>query len=337
MKAIGFTHSLAVDEPESLFEFDIEDPVATGRDMVVDVKAVSVNPADAKRRSWTAAEKPHEKPLVLGYDAAGVVSAVGPEVKNFSVGDEVWYAGDANRPGTNSQKHLVDERVVGRKPAKLNWAEAAAMPLTGLTSYELLFDRFGLAEGEGVGKSLLVIGGAGGVGSLTIQLARKLTNLTVIATASRPETADWCREMGAHNVVDHRDLVADVQGQGFEFVEYIVNYADTSQHWEAMTTLVAPQGKIGCIVETDDLIDITQLQGKSASLHWELMFTRAMFGTDDLARQHDILNHIADLVDSGEVRSTMRETLNGFSAEVLKEAHRKIETGKVYGKLVIEY
>jgi len=183
----------------------------------------------------------------------------------------------------------------------------------------------------------LVIGGAGGVGSLTIQLARKLTDLTVIATASRPETAEWCREMGAHEIVDHRDLIAEVQGKGFDTVEYIANYADTSQHWDAMATLVAPQGKLGCIVETDDLIDVTRLQGKSASLHWELMFTRAMFGTDDIARQHDILNRLADLVESGDVVSTLRQTLNGFSADVLKDGHRIIETGKVFGKLVIEY
>jgi NADPH:quinone reductase len=337
MKAIGFTHSLEIDKAQSLYEFDLPDPVAENQDLLVDVKAVSVNPADAKRRIRTAVDTPHETPLVLGYDAVGVVAATGPGVKNFKVGDEVWYAGDATRPGSNAQRQLVDERVVGRKPTNISYAEAAAMPLTGLTSFEMLFDRFGIAEGSGKGKSLLVIGGAGGVGSLTIQLARKLTDLTVIATASRPETIEWCREMGAHEVVDYRDLVANVNGKGFDNVEYIANYADTSQHWQAMTTLVAPQGKIGCIVETNDLIDITQLQGKSASLHWELMFTRAMFGTADMARQHDILNRLADLVESGDVRSTLRETLNGFSADVLKEGHRMIETGKVFGKLVIEY
>jgi NADPH:quinone reductase len=337
MKSIGFTHSLAVDEAQSLFEFDVPDPVAKGRDLLIDVKAVSVNPADAKRRIRTAVDTPHETPLVLGYDAAGVVAAVGSDVTNFAVGDEVWYAGDANRPGSNSQRQLVDERVTGRKPSNLSWAEAAAMPLTGLTSFEMLFDRFGIVEGSGKGKSLLVIGGAGGVGSLTIQMAAKLTELTVIATASRPETAEWCREMGAHEIVDHRDLIAEVQGKGFETVEYIANYADTSQHWDAMATLVAPQGKLGCIVETDDLIDVTRLQGKSASLHWELMFTRSLFGTDDMARQHDILNRIADLVESGDMRSTLRQTLNGFSADVLKDGHRIIETGQVFGKLVIEY
>ena len=337
MKAIGFTHSLGIDETQSLFEFDVPDPVANGRDLLVDVKAVSVNPADAKRRIRTAVDTPHEAPLVLGYDAVGVVAAVGSDVTNFAVGDEVWYAGDPTRSGSNAQRQLVDERVVGRKPKNLSWAEAAAMPLTGLTSFEMLFDRFCITEGSGKGKSLLVIGGAGGVGSLTIQLARKLTDLTVIATASRPETAEWCREMGAHEIVDHRDLIAEVQGKGFDTVEYIANYADTSQHWDAMATLVAPQGKLGCIVETDDLIDVTRLQGKSASLHWELMFTRAMFGTDDMARQHDILNRLADLVESGDVVSTLRQTLNGFSADVLKDGHRIIETGKVFGKLVIEY
>ena len=208
MKAIGFTHSLEIDKAQSLYEFDLPDPVAENQDLLVDVKAVSVNPADAKRRIRTAVDTPHETPLVLGYDAVGVVAAIGSDVSNFAVGDEVWYAGDANRPGSNAQRQRVDERVVGRKPSNLSWAEAAAMPLTGLTSFEMLFDRFGIAESSGKGKSLLVIGGAGGVGSLTIQLARKLTDLTVIATASRPETAEWCREMVAHEIFDHRDLVA---------------------------------------------------------------------------------------------------------------------------------
>jgi len=337
MKSIGFTHSLAIDEANSLYEFDGPMPKPAAHDLLVELKAVSVNPADAKRRIRTAVDAPHAEPLVLGYDAVGVVIATGSDVSLFKEGDEVWYAGDPTRPGSNAEFQLVDERVVGPKPKSLSNAEAAAMPLTGLTAWEMLFDRFGIVEGGGEGKTLLVIGGAGGVGSLTIQIARKLTKLKIVATASRPESAAWCMEMGADVVVDHRDLVADMKAKGIEQAHYITQYADTSQHWDAMCELVAPQGKIGTIVETNDLIDITKLQGKSAALHWELMFTRALFQTEDMAEQNKILTRLADLVDSGAIKTTLQHTLKGFSADVLKEAHRRIETGSAIGKLVIEY
>lgn len=337
MKSIGFTHSLAIDETQSLFEFETPMPTPGARDLLVMLKAVSVNPADAKRRIRTAVDKPHDEPLVLGYDAVGVVVGVGRDVTLFKDGDEVWYAGDPTRPGSNSEYQLVDERVVGPKPTSLSNAQAAAMPLTGLTAWEMLFDRFGIVEGGGAGKTLLVIGGAGGVGSLTIQIARQLTELNIIATASRPETAEWCRKMGAHEVVDHRDLVADMKAKGHEYADYIAQYADTSQHWDGMCELVAPQGKIGTIVETDDLIDISKLQGKSASLHWELMFTRALYQTEDMAEQHKILTRLSALVDAGTLRTTLQHTLHGFSADTLKDAHRHIETGSAIGKLVVEY
>jgi NADPH2:quinone reductase len=337
MKSIGFTHSLAIDEEQSLYEFETPMPEPGARDLLVEIKAVSVNPADGKRRIRTAIDKPHDEPLVLGYDAVGVVTKVGAEVTLFSVGDEVWYAGDAARAGSNTQFQLVDERVVGPKPKSLSNGEAAAMPLTGLTSWEMLFDRFGIVEGGGEGKTLLVIGGAGGVGSLTIQIARQLTKLTVIATASREESAAWCRDMGAHDVVDHRDLVADMKAKGYETADYITQYADTAQHWDSMCDLVAPQGKIGTIVETNELIDISKLQGKSAALHWELMFTRALFQTEDMAEQNKILTRISELVDSGTLRTTAQQFLKGFSAETLKEGHRRVEKGSTIGKIVIEY
>lgn len=337
MKSIGFTHSLAIDEAQSLYEFETPMPTPGARDLLVELRAVSVNPADAKRRIRTAVEKPHDEPLVLGYDAVGVVVETGNDVSLFKKGDEVWYAGDPTRQGSNSEFQLVDERVTGPKPASLSNAEAAAMPLTGLTAWEMLFDRFGITEGGGEGKTLLIIGGAGGVGSLTIQIARQLTKLNIVATASRPESAAWCREMGAHEVVDHRNLVADMKAKGIEQAHYITQYADTSQHWDAMCELVTPQGKIGTIVETNDLIDITKLQGKSAALHWELMFTRALFQTEDMAEQNKILTRLAVLVDAGTIRTTLQETLSGFSADVLKEAHRRIETGSAIGKLVVEY
>ena len=337
MKSIGFTHSLPIDEDQSLFEFDTPTPTPGAHDLLVEIKAISVNPADAKRRRRTAVEKPHDEPMVVGYDAVGVVIDTGSDVTLFARGDEVWYAGDANRPGTNAEQQLVDERVVGPKPKTLSDAEAAAMPLTGLTSWEMLFDRLGIAQGGGAGKTLLVIGGAGGVGSMTIQLARKLTKLTVIATASREETAAWCKKMGAHDVVDHRNLVEDMRSRGYDTADYIVQYADLSQHWDAMCELVAPQGKIGTIVETDDLIDISKLQGKSASLHWELMFTRTIFQTDDMAEQNVILSNLSKLTDAGTIRTTLQQTLKGFSVDTLKEAHRRIERANVIGKLVVEY
>jgi len=337
MKAIGFTNSLPIDQAESLFMFDMSLPALGARDLKVEIQAISVNPADAKRRIRTAVDVPHEEPLVLGYDAVGIVLEVGSDVCLFKVGDSVWYAGDASRQGSNAEIQLVDERVVGHKPNSLTNAEAAAMPLTSLTAWEMLFDRFSIVQGEGDGKSLLVIGGAGGVGSLTIQIAKALTNLTVIATASRPESAEWCKRMGADHVVDHRNLEVEVKKAGFETVEYIAQYADTAQHWNAMAALVAPQGKIGTIVETDEKIDVTMLQGKSASLHWELMFTRALFQTDDMDVQNKILNKVADLVDAGTLRTTMTESIDGFSVESLKEAHRRIELGSTIGKIVVAY
>jgi NADPH2:quinone reductase len=337
MKSIGFTHSLAIDEAESLFEFDSPTPTPGPHDLLVEIKATSVNPADAKRRIRTAVEKPHDEPLVLGYDAVGVVVDTGSDVSLFKKGDEVWYAGDANRPGSNTEMQLVDERITGPKPKTLTNAEAAAMPLTSLTAWEMLFDRFNITEGDGEGQTLLVIGGAGGVGSMTIQIAKQLTKLRVVATASRPETEAWCRGLGADEVVDHRRLEASMKEKGINEAHYIAQYADTSQHWDAMCELVAPQGKIGTIVETNDLIDISKLQGKSVALCWELMFTRSLFQTDDMAEQNVILTRVAGLVDARKIRTTLQQTIKGFSADSLKEAHRRIEKADVIGKLVIDY
>ena len=337
MKSIGFTHSLPIESDQSLFMFDADKPQAKGRDLLVQVEAISVNPADAKRRTRTAVEKPHETPLVLGYDAVGQVIETGDEVSLFQVGDTVWYAGDASRQGSNSELQLVDERIVGQAPTSVSVSDAAALPLTGLTAWEMLFDRFNIEEGGGAGKSLLVIGGAGGVGSITIQLARQLTDLNIIATASRPATVDWCKKMGAHTVVNHQNLVSEMCQQGYQVVEYIAQYADTAAHWDAMVELIAPQGKIGTIVETGEKIDISMLQGKSVSLHWELMFTRALFKTHDMIRQHEILNRLAELLDAGTIQSTRQQELSGFTVETLKQAHQLIEAGDTIGKLVVKY
>jgi zinc-binding alcohol dehydrogenase family protein len=336
MKAVGFLKSLPIDEVDSLFDVDLPDPAPLENDLLVEIEAVSINPADAKRRLRTAVETPHKEPFIVGYDAVGIVQATGSAVAGFSVGDRVWYAGDANRPGSYASLQCVDHRVASIAPKSVAPEQAASLPLTSLTAWEMLFDRLAVPASEQSG-TLLIIGGAGGVGSVTAQLARKLTGLHVIATASRPETRDWCLKMGAHEVVNHRDLVAEMRAAGHEYVNFIAQYADLAQHWDAMCELVAPQGKIGTIVETDETLDISALQGKSAALVWELMFTRTLFQTPDMPKQGQILARMASLVDDGIVQTTETKVLNGLSAQTLKEAHRIIETGAMIGKLVVKF
>ncbi len=336
MKAIGFVNSLPIEHADSLFEVDMPTPEIGAKDILVAVEAISVNPADAKRRIRTAVDASHEVPMILGYDAVGRIEAIGSDVSGFKVGDRVWYAGDANRPGSYAELQAVDHRIVSHAPGNVAPKASAALPLVSLTSWEMLFDRLQVASGPSR-KSLLVIGGAGGVGSITQQLARKLTGLEVIATASRKESAQWCRKMGAHEVVNHCDLIADTRAHGREYVDFIAQYADTAQHWDAMCDLIAPQGRIGTIVETDEKLDISALQGKSAALMWELMFTRSLFGTPDMARQGQILARMARLVDDGIVSTTETTTLNGLSADTLKEAHALIERGTMIGKLVVAF
>ncbi len=336
MKAVGFLKSLPIDAPDSLMDVDLPEPVLRPNDLLVEVEAISVNPADAKRRIRTAAEQDHAEPFILGYDAVGIVREMGADVTGFTKGDRVWYAGDADRPGSYAELQAVDHRIASVAPKSVSPAAAASLPLVSLTAWEMLFDRLQVPTNE-TPASLLVIGGAGGVGSITLQLARKLTGLHLIATASRPETVEWCRDMGAHQVVNHRDLIAEVQAAGHETVDYITQYADTAQHWDAMCELIAPQGRIGTIVETPEKLDISALQGKSAALMWELMFTRSLFGTADMARQGQILARVASMVDDGIIRTTEQKTLNGLSADTLKEAHAIIETGRMIGKLVVAY
>lgn len=336
MKAVGFYKSLPINESESLLDVELPDPELRSNDLLVEVSAISVNPADAKRRIRTAAETPHETPFILGYDAVGIVKECGADVTGFSVGDRVWYAGDANRDGSYAELQCVDHRIASIAPTSVSDEAAASLPLVSLTAWEILFERLQVPVGE-TPSSLLVIGGAGGVGSVTIQLARKLTGLDVIATASRDVSANWCREMGAHSVVDHRDLVKETRALGRENVEYIVQYADTAQHWDAMCDLIAPQGRIGTIVETDENLNVSALQGKSAALMWELMFTRSLFGTADMYKQGQILARVAKLVDDGIVKTTQTKVLSGLSAATLKQAHEIIETASMTGKLVIKF
>ncbi|EAR57251.1 Zinc-containing alcohol dehydrogenase superfamily protein [Photobacterium sp. SKA34] len=335
MKAIGFTQSLAINEQDSLFEFETNLPDLKENDLLVKVSATSINPADAKIRIRNAKDKTLETPKVLGYDAVGEVIAKGNNVEGFEIGDRVYYAGDVTRMGANAEYQAVDYRITAHAPKSLSDESAAVMPLATLTGWEALFDRLRIRPEEK--KSILIIGGAGGVGSITIQLAKQLTNLTVIATASRPETELWVREMGADHVVNHRNLVESAREQGIKYVDYILNVADTKGHWDAMVELIAPQGMISSIVEFDGGVDLSALQGKSVGFIWEFMFTRSLFNTDDIQKQQDILCQTANLIDAGRIKSILTSTLNGFSVETLKEAHQRIESAASIGKTAIKY
>jgi zinc-binding alcohol dehydrogenase family protein len=334
MKAVALTHYLPITDPQSLVDVELPDPKSRGHDLLVRVEAISVNPVDTKVRAPKA--QVEATPKVLGYDAAGIVEAVGDAVTLFKPGDAVWYAGDVTRPGTNSQLHLVDERIVGRKPASLDFAQAAALPLTTLTAWELLFDRFGFdADGGDRGRSLLVIAGAGGLGSIATQLAHR-AGLVVIATASRPETADWCRHMGADHVIDHRQpLRPQLEALGLRHVDAIGCFTAAESYWAQIADIVAPQGRIGLVVGLRAPLDLEAIKNKSVSVHWEFMFTRAMFGTADIVRQHEILARAAELVDRGELRTTVTQTLRPINAANLREAHRRLESGATIGKVVI--
>ncbi|BAK76009.1 zinc-binding alcohol dehydrogenase family protein [Pseudogulbenkiania sp. NH8B] len=335
MKAVALTRYLPIDHPEALLDVELPRPPAQGHDLLVRVEAVSVNPVDTKVRS--PKDKVESSPRVLGWDAAGVVEAVGPDVTLFQPGDAVYYAGDITRQGSNSEYQLVDERIVGHKPASLDFAAAAALPLTAITAYEGLFARLGLdSNGADAGKSLLVIGGAGGVGSLVIQFA-KLAGLTVIATAGRPHSADWCRQLGADLVLDrHHPLIPVLTLHGHPQVDYIFNAADTDGYWETMGEAIRPQGRIVTIVENRGPLAQDQLKLKSATHVWEFMFTRPMYRTPDQIEQHHLLETVAGWIDSGRVKGTLSETWSPINAENLRRAHRLLESGSMVGKLVLQ-
>ena len=336
MKAVGYQKPQALSAADSLIDITLPEPVATGRDLLVEVKAVSVNPVDTKvRKSGAPAEGEAYK--VLGWDASGIVKAVGPEVTLFQPGDRVWYAGSIARPGTNSELHRVDERIVGHMPKSLDFAQAAALPLTAITAWEMLFDRLGIAPGKAPSaKTLLIIGASGGVGSILTQLATRLTSLTVIGTASRPETQAWVKELGAHHVIDHGQPIAEeLKRIGFPQVDHIVSLTQTDAHFDQIVEAIAPQGKFGLIDDPASL-DVTKFKRKSVSVHWELMFTRALFGTADMIGQHRLLNEVAALVDAGLIRTTLAEHFGPINAANLKRAHALIESGKARGKVVLE-
>ncbi|HBK07336.1 MAG TPA: zinc-binding alcohol dehydrogenase family protein [Acetobacteraceae bacterium] len=329
MRAVGYQESRPIDAPDALVDINLPKPVPTGRDILVQVHAVSVNPVDTKvrRRAKPAAGKW----MVLGYDAAGVVTAVGPDVTLFKPGDAVFYAGDMTRQGTNAELHLVDERIVGHKPKSLDWAQAAALPLTAITAWEALFDRLDVRKPVPGSNDILIVGGAGGVASIAIQLARQLTDLRVTATASRPETRAWVQDLGAHQVIDHaRPLSEQIEAPGFVF-----STTNTDRHVQEIAKLIAPQGRFG-LIDDPATLDIVPFKRKSVSVHWELMFTRPIFKTADMGAQGVLLNEVSRLVDAGTIRTTLGENFGPIDATNLKRAHAMIESGKARGKIVLE-
>lgn len=347
MKAIGFLQPHSIDQDDALLDIELPIPTATGRDLLVKVEAISVNPVDTKVRKTAFPESGQYK--VLGWDAVGEVIATGEQVTLFKVGDKVWYAGDITRTGSNAEYQLVDERVVGKRPQSLSNTEAAAMPLTAITAWELLFDRLDftplLPDTQGVahvdeGKPqprILIIGAAGGVGSILTQLAARLTNAKVIGTASREKTQNWVRELGADLVINHHEpLLEQLNAAGIESVSHVISLTHTDQHFDELVEVLAPQGKLALIDDPVNDVDIKKLKLKSLSLHWELMFTRSRFNTWDVQKQHDILNTVSELVDSGELKTTFGESYGTINAENLKRAHAHIEGNQAVGKVVLE-
>ncbi len=333
MKAISFTqHALPIGNPQALIDISLPRPTPGPRDLLVEVRAVSVNPVDTKVRAGTFTKEPK----ILGWDATGIVREVGAEVTLFQPGDEVFYAGSIARTGSYSEFHLVDERIVGHKPHSLSAADAAALPLTSITAWELLFDRLGVVEGTGEGKCLLITGAAGGVGSMLVQLARKLTRLTVIGTASRQETADWVRQLGAHHVIDHsQPLLAQLQALGVPEIDYVASLTHTEQHFAQLIDVLKPQGRLG-VIDDPETLDVMPLKRKSLSLHWELMFTRSLYETPDMINQHHLLNRVSALIDQGVLQTTVGEHFGAINAANMRRAHALIESGKARGKIVLE-
>ncbi|UPQ82095.1 zinc-binding alcohol dehydrogenase family protein [Pseudomonas knackmussii] len=335
MKAIGYQQSLPVEDAKSLIDIELPDPTPGSRDLLVEVRAISVNPVDTKIRMRVQPEAGQHQ--VLGWDVAGVVRAVGNEITLFQPGDEVFYAGALDRPGANSELHLVDERIVGRKPASLDFAAAAALPLTSITAWELLFERLQIGEGkDDRDQRLLIVGAAGGVGSILTQLARQLTGLQVIGTASRRETQDWVRELGAHEVIDHsQPLAAELQRVGIADVTHVASLTHTDLHLPQIVEALQPQGRLALIDDPASL-DISLLKRKSLSLHWEFMYTRSLYQTSDMIAQHQLLNRVAELIDSGVLQTTLGEHYGTINAANLRRAHAFIESGKAKGKIVLE-
>jgi len=335
VKAIGYKTAGSIDRADALELIDLPRPQASGHDVLVEVEAISVNPVDTKVRRGVSPDPGAWK--VLGWDAVGRVVEAGERVTSLKVGDEVYYAGAINRPGANSQFHLVDERIVGRKPKTLSNAEAAALPLTAITAWEMLFDRLDIRRPvPGAANAIVIIGGAGGVGSIAIQLARILSDVTVVATASRQETRDWVTELGAHHVVDHgKPIAQQVSALGLGSPAFVFSTTETDRHLDQIAELIAPQGRFG-LIDDPKAVDILRFKRKSVSVHWELMFTRSIFQTPDMDQQGKLLNEVARLVDEGKIRTTLNHVLRPIDPANLKQAHALIESGHAKGKIVLE-
>ncbi|QDK37275.1 zinc-binding alcohol dehydrogenase family protein [Bdellovibrio sp. NC01] len=333
MKVIGYLESLDIENPESLLNLDLPTPEPGPMDILVRVKAVSVNPVDTKIRKNT---KPNPgEPKILGWDAAGIVEKIGSKVQHFKVGDAVYYAGSLTRPGTNAEFHLVDERIAALKPQKLSFEEAAALPLTSITAYEALFDRMNVLVNDQ--EYLLILGGSGGVGSMAIQLAKKETRLKVIATASRASSQEWCRKLGADIVIDHnKDLHQQLREHGIDTVKYIFSTTHSDVHRESIEKMIAPQGTF-CLIDDPPNFPINGFKRKSVGVHWEFMFTRSMFETPDMIKQHQLLTKIAGMIDRAEIQTTINHIFEGMTAENFRKAHQMIESHKTIGKIVIKF
>lgn len=333
MKAVGYRENGPLDRPDALIDVELPDPVPGPADLLVSVNAVAVNPVDTKIR---ANRPPVGGFGVLGWDAVGTVEAVGPEAVGFAVGDRVFYAGAIDRPGCDSERHVVDHRIVGHAPRTLDDAQAAALPLTTITAWELLFDRLGVARGGGRGQTLLILGAAGGVGSILTQLARQLTGLTIIGTASRPQTQQWVRDLGAHHVIDHHQPWApQLEAAGLGPVDLQACLTHTQQHWGSILEVAAPQGRVALIDDPDGSLDTNAMKSKSLSLHWEFMYTRSLHQTPDMAEQGRLLDEVAQFVDSGVLRTTLATSLAPICATTLLEAHRTLESGTARGKIAV--
>jgi len=334
MKVISFHQSLPISDPESFLDLNAEKPLPGARDLLVEIRAVGINPVDAKVRAGGGPGSPSGDLKILGWDAAGVVRAIGSEVTLFAPGDEVFYAGSLDRPGCYAEFQCVDERIVGRKPKNIGFAESAAMPLTTITAWEMLFDRLKIDRAqEG---SLLILGGAGGVGSIATQLARELTRLRVVATASRPDTRDWCLKMGAHYVIDHgQPLSGQVKGIVSGGVDYVLALTKVEDHFEEIVESMAPQSAMALIENPARPLDITKLKPKSIGLHWEFMFTRSRFQTADMGEQGRLLTEVGELMDSGRIRTTLQANFGQITAENMRRAHAAVESGRTIGKIVL--
>jgi zinc-binding alcohol dehydrogenase family protein len=339
MKAIGYTESLAISEPLSLVDIELPQPTASGHDLLVRIESIAVNPVDCKIRQNVAPQDNEYK--VIGWDAVGEVVAIGELVNHFKPGDRVFYAGDLNRQGSNAEYQLVDERIVGNKPKSLSNIEAAALPLTAITAWELLFERLSVAQQHPDSKEqsndiILIVGAAGGVGSILVQLASALTGSTVIGTASRESSSSWIKKLGADYVIDHsKPLTEQIEQLNIGQVTHVASLTHTDSYLDSYIELLAPMGKIA-LIDDPKLIDISKLKQKSLSLHWEFMYTRSMFKTKDMIEQHHILNKVSDLIDQGFIQTTMGKNLGTINATNLRAAHKEIESGKSIGKIVLE-